>query len=68
MFEQIKPILTEMGVLFQVQNDYMGCFGNPKVSDYNTDIQEGKCTWFIVVALQRVTPEQRKILEVNIVY
>ncbi|XP_018376436.1 PREDICTED: farnesyl pyrophosphate synthase-like [Trachymyrmex cornetzi] len=64
MFRQAKTILSEMGHLFQVQDDYLGCYGKSDVhgKDY-TDIQEGKCTWLIVVALQRATPEQRKILE-----
>ncbi|KYN09477.1 Farnesyl pyrophosphate synthase [Trachymyrmex cornetzi] len=68
MFRQAKTILSEMGHLFQVQDDYLGCYGKSDVhgKDY-TDIQEGKCTWLIVVALQRATPEQRKILEVNII-
>ena len=68
MLRQVKPVLSEMGHLFQVQDDYLGCYGKSNVhgKDY-TDIQEGKCTWLIVVALQCATPEQRKILEVNIV-
>jgi len=67
LFRQAKTILLEMGHLFQVQDDYLGCYGKSDVQgkDY-TDIQEGKCTWLIVVALQRATPEQRKILEVSI--
>lgn len=28
-----------------------------------TDIKEGKCSWLAVVALQRATPGQRKIME-----
>ncbi|XP_012060289.1 PREDICTED: farnesyl diphosphate synthase 2-like, partial [Atta cephalotes] len=62
MFRQAKTILLEMGHLFQVQDDYLGCYSDVRSKDY-TDIQEGKCTWLIVVALQRATPEQRKILE-----
>ena len=65
MFRQAKTILLEMGHLFQVQDDYLGCYSDVHGKDY-TDIQEGKCTWLIVVALQRATPEQRKILEVSI--
>ncbi|XP_018347536.1 PREDICTED: farnesyl pyrophosphate synthase-like isoform X1 [Trachymyrmex septentrionalis] len=62
MFRQAKTILLEMGHLFQVQDDYLGCYSDVHGKDC-TDIQEGKCTWLIVVALQRATPEQRKILE-----
>lgn len=65
MFKQARSILIEIGRFFQIQDDYLSCFGNSNVCGKDdTDIQEGKCTWFVVVALQRVTPEQRKILEV----
>ncbi|XP_025991644.1 farnesyl pyrophosphate synthase isoform X2 [Solenopsis invicta] len=64
MYKQAKTILLEMGHLFQVQDDYLDCFGDTEVSGKdNTDIQEGKCSWLVIVALQRATPEQRKILE-----
>ncbi|KAL6421833.1 hypothetical protein ACFW04_010978 [Cataglyphis niger] len=64
MLRQTKTILFEMGHFFQVQDDYLGCYGKSEVTGKdNTDIQEGKCTWLIVVALQRATPEQRKILK-----
>lgn len=43
----------------------MDCFGDTtktgKVN--NGDICEGKCSWLIVVALQRATPSQRALLE-----
>ncbi|TGZ45980.1 Uncharacterized protein DBV15_12537, partial [Temnothorax longispinosus] len=67
MLKQATPVLLEIGRFFQIQDDYLSCFGNPEVCGKDdTDIQEGKCTWFIVVALQRATPEQRKILEASI--
>lgn len=66
MFRQTKTILMEMGHFFQVQDDYLGCYGDlESTGKNNTDIEEGKCTWLVVVALQRVTKEQRKILEVR---
>ncbi|XP_036143823.1 farnesyl pyrophosphate synthase [Monomorium pharaonis] len=63
IFRQAETILLEMGHLFQVQDDYLSCFADSEICKDNTDIQEGKCTWLVVVALQRATPEQRKILE-----
>ncbi|KAL2717790.1 farnesyl pyrophosphate synthase isoform X2 [Vespula squamosa] len=64
MHRQAKTILLEMGHFYQVQDDYLDCYGDLTITGKNsTDIQEGKCTWLIVVALQRANPEQRKILE-----
>ncbi|XP_012523978.1 farnesyl pyrophosphate synthase [Monomorium pharaonis] len=64
MFKQSKTIVLETGYLYQIQDDYLSCFGNFETLLKNsTDIEEGKCTWLVVTALQRVTPEQRKILE-----
>ena len=68
MFKQAETISLEIGILFQIQDDYLDCFGDTKIlGKVGTDIQEGKCTWLVTVALQRVTLEQRKILEVNFI-
>ncbi|XP_011643071.1 farnesyl pyrophosphate synthase-like [Pogonomyrmex barbatus] len=63
MFRQTKLILLDMGRLFQAQDDYLACYGDYEAfGKDNTDIQEGKCTWLVVTALDRATSEQRKIL------
>jgi len=66
LHRQAKTILLEMGHFFQVQDDFLDCFGDPAITGkVGTDIQEGKCSWLVIVALQRATPEQRRILDAN---
>jgi len=61
-----RTILLQMGEYFQVQDDYLDCYGDPTViGKIGTDIQETKCGWLVVQALQRCTPEQRAILQAN---
>ena len=65
-FDNALQILLEMGEFFQIQDDYLDCFGDPKViGKIGTDIQDNKCGWLIVQALDRCTPAQRKTLEDN---
>ncbi|XP_072382647.1 farnesyl pyrophosphate synthase-like isoform X2 [Diabrotica undecimpunctata] len=61
---QARTILLEMGHYFQVQKDFMNCFGKRGFTDkIGSDIEEGKCSWLAVVALQRVNSAQRQIME-----
>lgn len=65
LHRQAKTILLEMGHFYQVQDDYLDCFGDPEaMGKSGTDIQDGKCSWLAVVALQRINKEQRKTMEV----
>ena len=61
-----EKVLLKMGHFFQVQDDYLDCFGDPQViGKVGTDIQDGKCSWPIITALQNATPDQRKQLQDN---
>jgi farnesyl diphosphate synthase len=65
-FELARKICCIMGEYFQIQDDYLDCFGDPAViGKVGTDIQDNKCSWLVVQALQRCTPAQRKVLEQN---
>ncbi|NXC42660.1 FPPS synthase, partial [Penelope pileata] len=64
--DNARAILLEMGEFFQIQDDYLDCFGDPALTGkVGTDIQDNKCSWLVVQCLQRVTVAQRQILEEN---
>ncbi|CAI7732421.1 unnamed protein product [Closterium sp. NIES-54] len=63
---QAREILVVMGTYFQVQDDVLDCYGDPAViGKVGTDIEDTKCSWLVVQALQRATQEQRQIIESN---
>ncbi|XP_062218569.1 farnesyl pyrophosphate synthase-like isoform X2 [Phragmites australis] len=65
-YVQVKKILVEMGVYFQIQDDYLDCFGDPDVIDkIGTDIENFKCSWLFVQALQRADDKQKDVLFEN---
>ncbi|KAL4714964.1 hypothetical protein ACJJTC_003115 [Scirpophaga incertulas] len=59
-----EDILIDIGQFFQIQDDFIDCFSDEILTGkMGTDIQEGKCTWLAVTALQRCNAEQRAEFE-----
>lgn len=64
--KQARDILIPLGEYFQIQDDYLDCFGTPEqIGKIGTDIKDNKCSWVVNQALIKATPEQRKILDTN---
>nr|AYV97141.1 trans-prenyltransferase 1 [Haslea ostrearia] len=65
-YDVAKEICMIMGEYFQIQDDYLDCYGDPKhIGKVGTDIQDNKCSWLVVQALDRCSDSQRKLLEEN---
>ncbi|KAJ7568113.1 hypothetical protein O6H91_01G019000 [Diphasiastrum complanatum] len=65
-FSSVKEILVQMGTYFQAQDDFLDCYGAPEViGKIGTDIEDTKCSWLIVQALQRANSEQKQCLKDN---
>jgi len=63
---QAQTVTLEMGHFFQIQDDYLDCFGDEQVTGkIGTDIQDCKCSWLFVQAMQRASEEQRETLLAN---
>ncbi|CAD5120962.1 DgyrCDS9508 [Dimorphilus gyrociliatus] len=59
-------ILLEMGHIFQVQDDFLDCFGDPTVTGkVGTDIEDNKCTWLVAKVLQIDNENILQILKEN---
>lgn len=64
--DQAKDVLIPLGEYFQIQDDYLDCFGTPEqIGKIGTDIQDNKCSWVINKALQLASADQRKTLDEN---
>ncbi|KAJ3368552.1 Farnesyl pyrophosphate synthetase, partial [Kappamyces sp. JEL0680] len=70
-YKQAMDVLLPLGEYFQVQDDFLDCYGLPEVigkvtrcaaglTQVGTDIEDNKCGWLIVQALSLASPEQRK--------
>lgn len=64
--KQVKDVLIPLGEYFQIQDDFLDCFGTPEqIGKIGTDIKDNKCSWVVNQALLHATPAQRKVLDEN---
>lgn len=64
--EKERDILIDIGHLFQVQDDILDVFGDPRITGkVGTDIEEGKCTWLLCkcLSLPRLSDSDRLLLK-----
>ncbi|KAI9035198.1 FPP/GGPP synthase family protein [Aspergillus affinis] len=61
-----QDILFEVGKYFQIQDDYLDVYGDPAVTGKTgTDIQDNKCSWMIIQAMEHGDPEQKALLSLS---
>ncbi len=66
VFRVIRDVTIPIGEFFQVQDDFLDCYGSPEqIGKVGRDIEEAKCGWLIVNALKVCTPAQADELQQN---
>lgn len=64
VFDDVKEIAFEIGHYYQVQNDFLDCFGEADVlKKPGTDIEDGKCTWLAALAMEIGNDQQKEIMK-----
>ncbi|KAJ5465599.1 Farnesyl pyrophosphate synthase [Penicillium desertorum] len=59
----VRELLLHMGWCFQVQDDYLDVFGDPRVTGkVGTDIRDNKCSWIALRAFELCSSEQKAVL------
>ncbi|KAF7635569.1 hypothetical protein Mgra_00004956 [Meloidogyne graminicola] len=61
----LKRIAYKLGYLFQIQDDYLDCFGDPSITGKSNliDLAEGKCTWITCALIEKIRKNNSSQLE-----
>merc|ERR1711871_1908584 len=66
LYDKAREVLCIMGEYFQIQDDYLDCYGTPEqIGKVGTDIQDNKCSWLVVTALAKCNATQKRTLLKN---
>ncbi|KAF8820106.1 polyprenyl synthetase superfamily protein [Cardiosporidium cionae] len=60
IFDRTKAVCMELGEYFQTQDDYLDAYAPSEIlGKIGTDIEERKCSWLLLQALERISPEEK---------
>lgn len=55
LYTMTEQLCVQMGEYFQIQDDYLDCYGTPElIGKIGRDIEEGKCCWIVIQALNKI--------------
>ena len=65
LLKEAERVLIPLGIFFQAQDDYLDFYGDPQsIGKIGTDIEEGKCSWLYLKALDLLAQENSQDLPV----
>ncbi|CAB3257012.1 unnamed protein product [Arctia plantaginis] len=61
-YDGMHDVCDKLSKLYVMQDDYLDCYADEAATGkVGNDIQQGKCSWFAVTALQRCNEAQRQL-------
>ncbi|KAI9083105.1 hypothetical protein K1719_034838 [Acacia pycnantha] len=56
-----EPSLFALSLSYSFRDDYLDCFGDPETIGKVRDIEDFKCSWLVVKAMELSNEEQKKV-------